>query len=127
MENVLSKGYIAGADLSDYQYCFVYMTAENTVTYCGAGGTPIGILQNNPESGEIANVMHIGISRLSMSATCSVMDKIGCAASGQGVAMTDDDEIYGAIAIDEASNANERIKVLLPGGFFTISGSGDDA
>lgn len=126
METIMSKTFTAGADLSDYQYRFVYLSSEGTVTYCGASGTPLGILQNAPESGELANVMLIGLSKLSMSATCSVMAKIGCAASGQGVAVTGDDEIYGAMAIQAAANANECIDVLLTPGCPTISASGDD-
>lgn len=121
METVLSRTFTAGADLSSYQYRFVYMTAENTITYTGASGSPIGILQNAPESGQDAEVMLYGISRLSMSATCSVMAKIGCAASGQGVAVTADKAVYGAIAIDACGNANEQIRVLLVPGANTIS------
>lgn len=115
METVLSRTFTAGADLSSYQYRYVYLSSENTVTFTGAGGTPIGILQNAPEEGYDAEVMLYGISRLSMSATCSVMAKIGSAASGQGVAVTADEGVYGAIAIQDCGNANEQIRVWLVG------------
>lgn len=126
MESVLSKTFTAGADLSDYQYCFVYLSAADTVTYTGAGEAPIGILQNDPESGEDANVMLLGVSKLSMSAAVAVMAKVGSAASGQGVTMDADDEIYGAICLEAATDTDDEVDVLLCPGAPTISGSADD-
>lgn len=127
METVLSKTYTAAADYSSTgQYRFVYLSAANTVTLTGAGEAPIGILQNAPASGEDAEVMLYGVSRLDMSAAAAIMAKIGSAANGQGVAMTGDDEIYGAICLEAATAAGDEIKVLLCPGAPTISGSGDD-
>jgi hypothetical protein len=126
METILAKTYTAGADLSNYQYCFVYMSGANTVTYTGSGGSPIGILQNAPESGEDAVVMHIGVSLLSMSAAVSVNALVGSAANGQGVAVTSDDAIYAAYCLQASTQADDEVRVLLPGGYHTISGAGDD-
>jgi hypothetical protein len=125
MNQVLTKTFIAGADLSSYQYRFVYLSSQGTVTYTGAGEAPIGILQNAPESGQLAEVMLMGISLLTMSAAVAVMAKVGSAAGGKGVTMSSDDEIYGAIAIDEASADGDQTRVLLCPGAPTISGSGD--
>ena len=127
MESVLCKTFIAAADYSSTgQYRFVYLSAADTVTLTGAGGKPIGILQNNPASGGAANVMLMGVSRLSMSAAVAVNAWVGSAANGQGVTMSNDDEIYAAYCLEAATAANDQVKVFLPGGYHTISGSGDD-
>ena len=127
METVLSRTYTAAADYSSTgQYRFVYLSAANTVTLCGAGGNPIGILQNAPASGEDAEVMLIGESRLSMSAAVAVNALVGSAANGQGVTMSSDDEVYAAVCLEAATAANDQVKVLLMGGYHTISCSGDD-
>lgn len=126
MNDVLTKTFTAGADLSSYQYRFVYLSDTKTVTFTGAGEAPIGILQNAPESGDLAEVMLMGVSLLTMSAAVAVMAKVGSAAAGKGVTMTGDDEIYGAIAIDPATADGDQTRVLLTPGAPTLSGSGDD-
>lgn len=121
METVLSRTFTAAADYRNYQYRFVYLSAEDTITLTGAGEAPIGILQNAPNIGEDAEVMLMGISRLSMSAAVAVNAKVGSAADGQGVTMSADTAIYGAICIQTCSNANEQTRVLLCPGAPTIS------
>lgn len=55
----------AGADLSSYQYHFVYLSAANTVTFAAENGRTIGILQNAPDAaGESARVRVEGVSKL---------------------------------------------------------------
>ncbi|MGD9152440.1 MAG: hypothetical protein PVG30_02120 [Gammaproteobacteria bacterium] len=123
METVLSKSFIAAADYSTTgQYRFVYLSAADTVTLCGAGATPIGILQNNPVQNAIAEVMLFGISRLSMSAAGAIMARVACAADGQGVVSTTDTNPIGAIIIQAATAADDVIRVLLtPGGMLAGS------
>lgn len=120
METVLSKTYTAAADYSTTgQYRFVYLSAANTVTLCGAGTQPIGILQNNPESGYDAEVMLMGISRLSVSAAVSRMARLESAANGQGVTTTTDTDNVAAIVIEAGTAADDEVKVLLtPGCMF---------
>lgn len=127
MENILSRTFQASADYSSTgQYRFVYLSAEDTITLADGSNPPLGVLMNDPESGQDGNVMLMGIARLSMSASCAVGARIGATTSGQGVAVTADDAIYNAIALQACGNANEEIRVLLvPGGAY-ISGSGDD-
>ena len=118
METVLSRTYKAAADYSTaatYQYRWVYLTADDTVTLCESGD-PIGILQNNPEQYMPAEVMIMGISKLSMSATCSVQAKIGPTTGGQGVEVTADDGEYGAICLEACTVADQQVDVLLTPG-----------
>ena len=117
METVLSRSFIAAADYSTTgQYRFVYLSAADTVTLCGAGTMPIGILQNNPEQYAIAEVMLLGISRLSVSATCSLMARLESAANGQGVTTTTDKDHVAAVVIQEATAADDVVRVLLTPG-----------
>lgn len=117
METVLSRTFTAAADYSSTgQYRFVYLSAANTVTLCGAGTQPIGILQNAPASGEDAEVMLLGISRLSMSAAAAVMARLESAANGQGVTTTTDTDNVAAVVLEAADSANDVVKVLLTPG-----------
>lgn len=55
----------AGSDLSDYQYRFVALDSADTIELCtGMSDYPIGILQNDPESGHEASVCINGTSKL---------------------------------------------------------------
>jgi hypothetical protein len=120
--NILSKTYPANGDLSSYQYRFVKLESAGTVAICGNGEVPLGILQNDPEDGEMANVMIMGISNLCTHTTQSVGDKIGSQALGRGVAVTADTNTYNAIALEAATAQDDEIKVLLTGGVSYIAG-----
>lgn len=53
--------YKAGADLSAHQFKIVKFGAdEKTIALCGAGERGIGVLQNAPKSGEVAEVAIFG-------------------------------------------------------------------
>ena len=55
----------AAADLSSKQYHFVKLASATTVNVCSAiTDVPIGILQNDPESGETAVITIFGISKM---------------------------------------------------------------
>lgn len=121
MNQVLCTSYVAGEDLSSAQFRFVYLSSANTVTLIDSG-TPLGVLQNDPESGEIANVMVIGISRLTMSASSTIMARIGTTTDGKGVAVTADQAIYGAIGLEASSGDGAQINVLLtPAGMISTT------
>lgn len=82
-------GLTASADLSAKQYYLVKMSGELTVTVCaGVTDKPIGVLQNNPESGEAATVCAIGVTKVSGDADLGYGDSIGTSADGQAAAYT---------------------------------------
>ena len=59
---IMTLSLIAGADLSSYQYYGVEISTDMTVTKVNATtDRPIGILLNEPESGEMALVGVIGV------------------------------------------------------------------
>jgi len=66
---VLRKTFEAAEDLSDYQYHFVVLNTSGKVRLPdSASEIPIGVLQNEPESGEAASVMLMGISKVAVNA-----------------------------------------------------------
>lgn len=77
----------AGADLSAKQYYFVKLSAANTVDVCsGATDIPIGILQNDPTSGQEAVVALLGgggISKVSSNEALTVGWMVGTSSDGQ--------------------------------------------
>jgi len=113
---ILCKTFEANGDLSDYQYRWVKLEAAGTVAICGNGEAPIGILQNDPEDGEQANVMLMGISNLVAHAAIAVNETIGSQANGRGVTVNADTNTYNAVALEAANDQDDEIKVLLTSG-----------
>lgn len=115
--DVLDITLLAYTDLSSYQYCFVKMQADNTVTVCGNGEKAIGILQNKPTAaGQAARVRVFGVSRLEMQATVGYGAYVGSQASGEGVAVASDTNLYCAICLQgETLVAHEFCTVMLVG------------
>ena len=83
-----TPGLVAGADLSAKQYHFVKLNGTGTqVVACnGVTDKPIGVLQNKPTSGQAAEVMMLGISKVVGDANLAIDDLIGTSADGQAAA-----------------------------------------
>lgn len=80
---------VAGADLSAAQYKFVEIGAGGVVTVCnGATDKPIGVLQNAPLSGQEAEVVVAGGTKVVSSGNIAIGAAIGTDASGKAVALT---------------------------------------
>lgn len=77
-------GLSASADLSAKQFHFVKMSGDGTVTVCAAvTDKPIGILQNNPASGEAATVAAFGVSKVKADAALTAGESVGTSADAQ--------------------------------------------
>ena len=80
--------FTASGDLSSHQYKFVQMaqTAGKVLLATGGcGPTFLGVLQNNPESGEAAEVRIFGSTKLCIAdSTIGVGDFVECASTGEG-------------------------------------------
>lgn len=79
----------AGADLSaaGNQYKFVKLNTSGQIVLCAAvTDNPIGILQNTPASGQPAEVMAFGISKLQGDADLTKGDLVGTSSDGQAAA-----------------------------------------
>lgn len=107
-----SSSFRAGADLSAKQFYFVKLDSNGDVVVCsGVTDKPIGILQNSPNTGQEALVMHEGISKISADAALSIDDLIGTSADGQGAAYvpgTDTTKYIVGRMLDSTSAADQK-------------------
>lgn len=81
---IMIPGLKASADLSGKQYYAVKLSGAGTVDVCSAvTDKPIGILQNDPASGDAAAVCGLGVTKINSDAALSAGALIGTAADGQ--------------------------------------------
>ena len=106
----------AGADLSSNQYYFVKINSSGNAVLCSAAtDKPIGVLQNDPTSGEEAQVLVVGGTKLVTNSACDEGTVVGTASSGKGapyVAGTDTTKfIVGSVIL--ASGADGEIATVV--------------
>lgn len=114
--NAIKVTMVAGADLSTHQYKFVKMSAANTVVLCSAiTDKPIGILQNDPKSGQEAEITVIGGSKLVTAAAMAVDAVVAtdAAALGKTVAPGTDTTAYAVGRCLTATTAANGIASVL--------------
>ncbi len=97
----------AGGDLSAAQYRFVAIALDGQVdVVSGAGGTAIGVLQNNPDAaGKAATIRVFGVTKLVAAATITPDDKLQSDASGEADVAASADHVLGQ-ALDSAAAAD---------------------
>lgn len=84
-----ATGLKASADLSAKQFYFVKLSGAGTVTVCAAvTDVPIGVLQNTPTSGQAAEIVTIGQTKVSSDAAIAAGSVIGTSADGQAQVVT---------------------------------------
>jgi len=102
---------VAGADLSTLQYYYVKLSTTDTVVVCAAAtDVPIGVLQNAPTSGQAAEIMVTGITKVNSNAALSIGNLIGTAADGQAdakTAGTDTTEYVVGVVLEASGAAGE--------------------
>jgi hypothetical protein len=95
--------FVAGADLSAYQYRFVKLDTSNignVIAIAANTDKPIGVLQNAPISGQEAEVLTVGGTKLVVdTATVTVGDAVG---PGAAVTATKG----GALTVTAGTNYN---------------------
>lgn len=80
---------VAGGDLSALQYNFVKLNGSGQVVACAAAtDKPIGVLQNDPTSGKIAEVLVSGGTKLKLGGTVAAGGVVSPSSTGAGVAIT---------------------------------------
>jgi hypothetical protein len=85
----LKISLVAGADLSAKQFYFVKLNSSGQAVVCAAvTDIPVGILQNTPASGSVAEVTVVGVSKVSSDAGLTAGNQIGTSADGQAAAYT---------------------------------------
>jgi hypothetical protein len=79
----------AASDLSGKQYRLVKLASATTVDVCSAiTDVPIGVLQNKPTSGQAAEILVIGLTKISVDADIAALDWIGPSNDGQAAKVT---------------------------------------
>jgi hypothetical protein len=101
---------LAGADLSTHQFKFVKLNSSGAVILCAATtDKPYGILQDKPVSGQPANVMLMGISKVVSAAGNTKGNRVGTdgsALAAEYVNGTDTTKYIVGEIIDDADAAN---------------------
>ena len=106
----------AGADLSAKQYTFVKLSGSTVISAAAATDLPIGVLLNDPASGETAAVAVSGVIKLKASAAISVGALVGTTSTGTGVSLTagtDTTKYILGRAVTAAGAANDIITVAV--------------
>jgi hypothetical protein len=107
----------AGADLSTKQYYFVKVNSSGDAVVCAAvTDIPIGVLQNKPTSGEAAEIVVVGVTKVSADATIDEGNQIGTSADGQAapyIAGTDTTKYVVGTAIAPAGAAGVITTVVV--------------
>jgi len=79
---------VAGGDLSAQQYKFVKLNSSGQVVVCAAiTDRPIGVLQNDPTSGKVAQVLVSGGTKLVLGGTVAAAASVGITSAGAGKAI----------------------------------------
>jgi len=103
----------AAADLRNYQYRIVYVSAADSVTFATSATTvAIGILQNDPNQYEAAVVRVLGTSKIKMEDAESRGAMITASATGMGVS-ADADKNWVIGTLLEAAAAGDIAELLI--------------
>lgn len=77
----------AGADLSAAQYSFVKLSATGVILPTANTDIVIGVLQNSPKAGEVAEIAVSGVSKVKMADAVALGSLIGITSAGLGTSL----------------------------------------
>jgi len=107
----------AGADLSSSQYNFVKLNSSGKAVECAAvTDKPVGVLQNNPISGQAAEIVVVGLTKVSTNAALAIGDLVGTSSDGQAaayVAGTDTTKYVVGQAMVTSGGADEITTIMV--------------
>lgn len=116
MEGTQDVSLVAGADLSAKQYRFVKLSSGQVVACSATTDRPIGVLQNDPTSGQAAIVRLSGWTKVEADAAIVVDAVLGTSADGQAatyVAGTDTTKYGMGFATKAAGAAGDVAEMIL--------------
>lgn len=111
-EKLESISLTADGDQSGNQYKFMKGDTTGVALQDGAGGVCIGVLQNKPTDGKIAEVGISGVTKVEAAGAISLWDNIQSDGSGLADTAAAGDYSQG-IALEAATAAGQLIAVLL--------------
>lgn len=123
---VYDESYIASSDLSSKQFYIVSSSAANYADMCTAssGGISVttravGVLQNAPTSGHVAQVRHLGKTKMvaSSSGTIAVGAFVACTTWGTAMTGTTGCWMLGQAYSASTGVSGQLIEVMLLGPF----------
>jgi len=114
--------FVAAEDLSDYQFHYVVLGSSGVRLPDAEDEVPIGILQNAPESGDAAEVMILGKSKLVANAALAVgifvkHEYVGAADAGKGDDAGTWWDTARGLVVEAAGAEDDLCSVLLLGPF----------
>lgn len=116
---VLDLPFEAAEDLSDYRYHFVTIDTDGKVALLdSAGEIPIGVLQNEPGSGEEATVRVLGVSKVVANAALDEYalikpEFVSATDCGKAASAGANKELACGMIIDASSAEDDLCSVLL--------------
>jgi hypothetical protein len=112
-----TKTFIASADYGDTKYVFVELNSgRNQCNICNAAtDTPIGVMENNPESGSAMVVQLDGTTKIIASAAIAKGSWVGTTAAGKAVVKNTLGDVCVGIALEAATASGDIIEILLFG------------
>lgn len=104
---------VAGADLSAKQYHFVKLNSSGAVISCAVAGEQVfGVLQNKPTSGQAAEVVVFGATKIVGSASIAKGALVMTTNAGRAVtAATAESKIVGWM-LDETAGADGEVGTI---------------
>lgn len=114
-QDLRSITLVAAADLSAKQYRFVKVDTAGKAALSGVGATDtsVGVLQNNPTSGQMATVGYTGVTKAFALGVIAPGALVTSDANGKATTATTGDQVRG-IAMNEANTAaNDIFPVML--------------
>jgi hypothetical protein len=104
----------AGADLRTHQYKPVKLNASGQWVLTSVAGEPFGgILQNNPNTGEIARVRILGVSKAEMGAATTLGGRFMASAAGAIIDAATAGSKTGGFILEGTSGAGRGTVLLL--------------
>jgi len=116
-------GVTASADLSAKQYYNVVQDAATTCAVAGAGVQTLGVLINEPESGEAADVILYGTAKMIVdgdAAAIAAGDFLKTDANGMGVVVAADEDIICGLALAASTADGDIIPVIVLSGIYGV-------
>lgn len=114
-QGIKLTGLVAAADLSAEQYHFVVLDANGDVVAASAqGSNAIGVLQNDPVSGEECEIICVGVTKLKTDGTAHAEGaQLATAADGEGDAAATGDYVLGTAITSPGANAGEVFTAIV--------------
>jgi hypothetical protein len=94
-ENMQTRSYVAGSDLSAKQFRFVSLAADGAVDATTDGAAAAGVLLNNPAAAGAAGVAYDGRVTVVCGGTVTRGGAVASDSAGEAVDATTDDVILG--------------------------------